>query len=158
MLTSKQRAFLRSKASAIDTTFQIGKGGVSENMLIAFEAALAAHEMIKVKCLENCEYTPREACDGIAEALDADGVQCIGNKFVLFKISPEHRHYDLEKLTLIEEKEEKPKKSIGKNASHPQKKDVSKSKGEKKTGQEVFSRTAVTHFPRNAYTVSKKKK
>ena len=107
MLTGKQRAFLRSKATAIDATFQIGKGGVTENMLIAIENALAAHELVKIKCLENCEYTPREASDGIAEALGADGVQCIGNKFVLFKISPTHRHYDLDKLCDIKEKEEK---------------------------------------------------
>ena len=109
MLTGKQRAFLRSKATAIDTTFQIGKGGVTENMLIALEKALEAHEMVKVKCLENCEYTPREASEGICEAIDAEGVQCIGNKFVLFKISPSHRRYDLDKLCEIEEKKEKEK-------------------------------------------------
>ena len=108
-MTGKQRAFLRSKATAIDATFQIGKGGVSENMLIAVEQALAAHEMVKIKCLENCEYTPREASDGICEALGAEGVQCIGNKFVIFKISPEHRRYDLDKLCEIEEKKDKEK-------------------------------------------------
>lgn len=110
MLTSKQRAFLRSKAIAIDTTFQIGKGGVNENMLIAIEAALTAHEMVKIKCLENCEYDAKEASAGISEAIGAEGVQVIGNKFVLFKISPENRQYDLEKLCMIAEKAEKKKK------------------------------------------------
>lgn len=110
MLTSKQRAYLRSKASAIDCIFQVGKGGVNENMLKSIDDALTARELIKLKCLENCEYTPREACDGIAEALDADGVQVIGNKFVLFRISPEHRKYDLEKLCELDEKKEEKKK------------------------------------------------
>ncbi len=107
MLTSKQRAFLRSKATVIDATFQIGKGGVNENMLASIEAALMAHELVKIKCLENCEYTPKEACEGIAEAIEAEEVQVIGNKFVLFKISPEHRRFDLIKLCEIEEKKEK---------------------------------------------------
>ena len=107
MLTTKQRAFLRSKATSLDTTFQIGKGGVTENMLISIEDALRAHEMVKIKCLENCEYTPKEAIEGISEALDAEQVQVIGNKLVLFKISPEHRTYDLDKLCVIEKKVEK---------------------------------------------------
>ena len=111
MLTTKQRAFLRAKATAIDTTFQIGKGGVTENMLKSIEDALRAHEMVKIKCLENCEYTPKEAIEGISEALDAEQVQVIGNKLVLFKISPEHRKYDLDKLCEIEKKvEKKPEK------------------------------------------------
>ena len=63
--------------------------------LSAVDDALTAKELVKIKCLENCEYTPREACDGIAEALEAEGVQVIGNKFVLFRVSPEHRKYDL---------------------------------------------------------------
>ena len=107
MLTSKQRAFLRSKATALTTSFQIGKGGVNENMLASIEAALLAHELVKVKCLENCEYTAKEAMEGIAAAIDAEEVQVVGNKFILFKISPEKRRYDLDKLCEIEEKKEK---------------------------------------------------
>ena len=102
MLTSKQRAFLRSKATKEDTSFQIGKGGISETLLSAVDDALTAKELVKIKCLENCEYTPREACDGIAEALEAEGVQVIGNKFVLFRVSPEHRKYDLLNFCEIE--------------------------------------------------------
>lgn len=155
MLTSKQRAFLRSKAAAIDTTFQIGKGGVNENMLISIEAALAAHEMVKIKCLENCEYTPREACDGICGAIEADGVQVIGNKFVLFKISPEHRQYDLDKLTVIEEKKEQPKKKTNaplKKSGTPAKKTGTPAK---KTGTPAKKTGASAK--RSNYTVIKKK-
>ena len=59
MLTSKQRAFLRSKATKEDTSFQIGKGGISETLLSVVDDALTAKELVKIKCLENCEYTPR---------------------------------------------------------------------------------------------------
>ncbi|MBE6638380.1 MAG: ribosome assembly RNA-binding protein YhbY [Ruminococcaceae bacterium] len=107
MLTSKQRAFLRSKATAFEPILQVGKGGVSENMLILVEKALDARELIKVHVLENCEYTAREAADGIAEAVGADVVQVIGRKFVLFRISPENRTYDLLNFTVLEKEKEK---------------------------------------------------
>ena len=51
MLTSKQRAFLRSKATKEDTSFQIGKGGISETLLSAVDDALTAKELVKIKCL-----------------------------------------------------------------------------------------------------------
>ena len=123
MLTSKQRAFLRSKATAFEPILQVGKGGVSENMLILVEKALDARELIKVHVLENCEYTAREAADGIAEAVGADVVQVIGRKFVLFRISPENRTYDLLNLTVLESEKEKKKKEAAavaaKNAKRP---------------------------------------
>lgn len=121
MLTSKQRAFLRSKATAFEPILQVGKGGVSENMLILVEKALDARELIKVHVLENCEYTAREAADGIAEAVNADVVQVIGRKFVLFRISPENRTYDLLNLTVLESEKEKKKKEAAsaKNAKRP---------------------------------------
>lgn len=110
MLTSKQRAFLRSKATKEDTSFQIGKSGISETLLSSIDDALTAKELVKIKCLENCEYTPREACDGIAEALQAESVQVIGNKFILFRISPNHRKYDLLNFCEIERKTKQPAK------------------------------------------------
>ena len=116
MLTGKQRAFLRARATELECTVQIGKAGVTENLLLTIEQALDAHEMVKVKCLENCGYDPREASDGICEAIGAEGVQCIGTKFVLFRISPEHRRYDLDKLCEIEEKKTDAKKAVAKKA------------------------------------------
>ena len=118
MLTSKQRAFLRSKATKEDTSFQIGKGGISETLLSAVDDALTAKELVKIKCLENCEYTPREACDGIAEALEAEGVQVIGNKFVLFRVSPEHRKYDLLNFCEIERETKLQKRRLPPLKSH----------------------------------------
>lgn len=47
MLTSKQRAYLRGKASVMDTIFQIGKGGIGDNMIKQLYDALEARELIK---------------------------------------------------------------------------------------------------------------
>lgn len=88
MLTSKQRAYLRGIASTYDTIFQIGKGGVNEAMCRDIGDALRKRELIKLRVLENSGYTAREAADEIAAAVEADVVQVIGSKFVLFKRNP----------------------------------------------------------------------
>lgn len=85
MLTSKQRAYLRSLANSIDTIIYIGKGGMSEQILKQSDDALEAREIIKGKCLENCELTPKEASALIAEKTNAEVVQVIGSKFVLYR-------------------------------------------------------------------------
>ena len=53
MITSKQRAYLRSMATELTPIMQIGKGGVTENMLKTFSDALEARELIKLHVLEN---------------------------------------------------------------------------------------------------------
>ena len=53
MLTSKQRAALRAMANPIDTIFQVGKGGVNEQMCKSIADALEARELIKLKVLDN---------------------------------------------------------------------------------------------------------
>lgn len=85
MLTSKQRAQLRALANPIETVLMVGKGGFSEQLFKTADEAITARELIKGKVLENCEYTAREAADIIAEHLDADVVQVIGSKFVLYR-------------------------------------------------------------------------
>ncbi len=95
MLTSKQRAYLRGLAQKIDTIFQVGKGGVSENMCEQISNALEARELIKVRVLENSEYTAKEAANEIAEAVGADVVQVIGTRFVLYRESVDHKKIEL---------------------------------------------------------------
>ena len=74
MLTSKQRAILRSQANSLDPVFLIQ--GVGD--------CLAARELIKLKVLESSLYSAREAADRMAQATGADVVQVIGSKFVLY--------------------------------------------------------------------------
>ena len=103
-MTSKQRAYLRSMASQIDTIFQIGKGGISEEMCKQISNALDARELIKLRVLDNAEYMPREAAEEIAEAVDAEVVTVIGTKFVLFRVSSKekNRKIDLSAIKLDE--------------------------------------------------------
>ena len=72
MINSKQRAYLRSLAANLDTIFQIGKGGISEEICTQIANALEARELIKARVLDNSGYTAREAADEIADAIGCD--------------------------------------------------------------------------------------
>ena len=85
MLTSKQRAYLRSLAMSEDTIIIIGKGGITENVIIQVRDALKARELVKGKVLETSLLSAREACEALAEECRAQTVQSIGSKFVLYK-------------------------------------------------------------------------
>ena len=86
-ITSKQRAQLRGLAMEEDTIIQVGKGGITENLVASVNAALKARELVKGKVLENSMLTAREACDALCQACNAEGVQVIGTKFVLYRES-----------------------------------------------------------------------
>ena len=87
MLTSKERAELRSQATTLDTTLIVGKGGVTESVIAEADNQLTARELVKGKVLEGAMMTPREVCDEICEATGADGVAVIGTKFVIYRFS-----------------------------------------------------------------------
>jgi len=91
MLTGKQRSYLRGIANTIPAIFQVGKGGISDNMLKQYDEALEARELIKGTVLRNSELEARQACDEIADKLGAEVVQVIGNRFVLYRESRENK-------------------------------------------------------------------
>ena len=95
MLTSKQRAYLRSLATDLDTIFQIGKGGISEETCLQISNALEARELIKARVLDNSGYSSKEAASEIAEAIGCDVVSCVGSKFVLYRESEKKKRIDL---------------------------------------------------------------
>ncbi len=78
-------------ANSLDTIFQIGKGGIGENMCKQISDTLEARELIKLRVLENSDYTAKEAAAEIAEFIGADVVQVIGTKFVLYKESKDKK-------------------------------------------------------------------
>ena len=87
MLTSKERAELRAQANAIDTTLIVGKDGVTENVVAEADRLLTARELVKGKVLETALMSAREVSDEICEATGADGVSCVGSKFVIYRFS-----------------------------------------------------------------------
>lgn len=91
MLTGKQKRFLRSKAHHLTPIFQVGKGGVNENMIKQIEDALEARELIKVSVLQNCEEDRNTVAEQLSNGTKAEIVQIIGNTIVLYKESVENK-------------------------------------------------------------------
>ncbi len=91
MLTGKQRSYLRSIANTIPTILQVGKDGISENLVRQLEDALEARELVKGNVLKNSVMDAREACEQLAGTVKAEIVQVIGNRFVLYRESAENK-------------------------------------------------------------------
>ena len=95
MLTSKQRATLRSMANTMETILYIGKDGISDNTVKEAYDALEAREIIKGAVQQNCDLSAREALDELCARLHAEPVQCIGRRFVLYRESSANKKIEL---------------------------------------------------------------
>lgn len=87
MINSKQRAFLRTLSNSFENTFQIGKSGISDQIIKQFDEILTAREIVKTNVLKTCEKSPKETANHIAELVQADVVLVVGRKFVLYRRS-----------------------------------------------------------------------
>ncbi|GLB58281.1 ribosome assembly RNA-binding protein YhbY [Cytobacillus sp. NCCP-133] len=95
MLTGKQKRFLRSKAHHLNPIFQVGKGGVNENMIKQVGEALEARELLKVTVLQNCEEDRDTVAEQLEKGTKSELVQIIGNIIVLYKESMDNKQIDL---------------------------------------------------------------
>lgn len=89
MLTSKQRAKLKSVAMTEDTILQVGKNGIPDTLVTQVSDALKAREIVKMKVLDSSPVTAQEAAAELSEKTKSEVVQIIGNKLVLFKRNPQ---------------------------------------------------------------------
>ncbi|PLR68209.1 MULTISPECIES: ribosome assembly RNA-binding protein YhbY [Bacillaceae] len=95
MLTGKQKRFLRAEAHHLNPIFQVGKGGVNENMIKQIADVLEARELIKVSVLQNCEEDRDSVAENLSKGAKAELVQVIGNTIVLYKESKENKEIKL---------------------------------------------------------------
>lgn len=94
-MTSKQRAYLRGVANTVDSIFQIGKGGLTENLITQLSDALEARELIKITVLKNAPDYAKDLAVEIAEATNSEVIQVIGNKITLFRQRKEKSKFEL---------------------------------------------------------------
>lgn len=97
MLTGKQKRHLRSEAHHLNPIFQVGKGGVNENMIKQISEALEARELIKISILQNCEDDKDSVAKELASGAGANIVQIIGHTIILYKESKENKKIELPK-------------------------------------------------------------
>ena len=94
-MTSKQRAYLMSQASALDPIFQIGKASLTPEIIIALDEALEKRELIKVSVLKNCIDDPREIAAVIGERTRSEVIKVIGKKMIFFRQAKKNSKYNL---------------------------------------------------------------
>ena len=75
---------MANKENAI---FQIGKGGLSDEIINELDIVLEKRELIKITILETAFMSTRGACETICEKIGAEPVQCIGNKVVIYRMA-----------------------------------------------------------------------
>lgn len=94
-MTSKQRAYLRGQANTLEPIFQIGKTGLSENLLKQLSDALEARELIKISVLETAPHTAKDLSIDISNSINTEVIQVIGNKITLFRQKKKDSRYQL---------------------------------------------------------------
>ena len=99
MITSKQRARLRSMANNMEVILYVGKEGVTQHVILQAADALKARELIKVTVQKNAPFdSAREACDALCERVHAEPVQTIGSRFCIYRQARENSRIRLEDL------------------------------------------------------------
>lgn len=98
MITTKQRAFLRGLSNTLAPVAQIGKDGITPNVVESVYLLLEARELVKIKVLKNSPISAKEASINLCEKLGSEGVQCIGSIIVLYKRSTKK---DIKHIELI---------------------------------------------------------
>lgn len=96
-MTSKQRAYLRKMANQITPIFQVGKSGITENLVTQLSDALSARELIKINVLETAPDTAKNLGIEISKLTNSTLIQTVGNKITLFKQKDKNSKYDLPK-------------------------------------------------------------
>mgnify|MGYP003380864645 FL=1 len=86
-LRGKQKQYLKKEAHHMNPLFQVGKGGLNEEMLYQIGEALEKRELPKIALLQNTDEETDAVAAVIEEKLRATVVQQIGRTLVLFKPS-----------------------------------------------------------------------
>ena len=84
MLSGKQKRFLRSMAQTQSATFQVGKEGVTQNMVQAIRQYMDVHELVKIKVLDNCMEDLNQIAYDLSAGTKGDIVQIIGHTIILY--------------------------------------------------------------------------
>lgn len=88
-LTSAQKKALRSLGHHLEPVVYVGKEGLSPALIKSMEAALKAHELIKIKLGQNCPMERSVAGTELARTTGAALVQVIGRMILLYRPNPD---------------------------------------------------------------------
>lgn len=95
MLTGKQRSYLKGLANKLNPMLQVGKDGISDSFIKQLDENLEDHELVKINILNNNYLETKDAAFELCEQLDAEFVQAIGNKVVIYREAEEEPEIQL---------------------------------------------------------------
>lgn len=85
MINNKQKAYLKSLANQMKPLFQVGKDGITENLIRTIQDSLEAHELMKLNVLKSCELTIQEVAIELARETHSEIVQTMGRVITLYR-------------------------------------------------------------------------
>ena len=97
MITTKQRANLRKKASILTPIMQVGKDVIKDESIKQIEDMLEKRELVKIRVLNNCELNSKQVATLVQEKTNCEIVQVIGKIFVIYRKSSRN---DIEHINL----------------------------------------------------------
>lgn len=94
MLSTQERATLRSIATNLKDLVFVGKEGLTDNVIEQINCNLFAHELIKVKVQKSAIDEIKQLATEMSEKCDAEVVSIIGSKILLYKYTdkPKFNH------------------------------------------------------------------
>lgn len=99
IIKGKKNRYLRSQAATMKPVLQIGREGISENLLNQLEILIEKNELIKISLLQNTAVEPQDVIEALSE-FDSEivPIQTIGSKMVLYKKASKikNRKYSIE--------------------------------------------------------------
>lgn len=84
MLTPAQKKYLKGEAHTLSPVVQLGKAGLTDSLIKETISSLAAHELIKVKVMQDKEERDQIAST-LSESSDSELVSVLGNIIILYK-------------------------------------------------------------------------
>ena len=91
MLSPKNRAYLKGLANHLKPSLNIGKGDIDQSILDVLSNALEAHELVKIRILENASMTPDEIVDALTKGVGAHFVGKVGHIITLYRESKKNK-------------------------------------------------------------------
>ena len=85
MLSAAERKSLKARAHPLEPVVLIGNKGITDEVVQEVEAALKAHELIKVRAPGLERDARDEAMQTLCERTGAESVQAIGKVLVIYR-------------------------------------------------------------------------
>lgn len=86
-LSNHQKRQLRSLANRLTPIIQIGKEGLTENVIYTIELGLKAHELIKIHVLQTSPLPAKELIDLIVNQTKSFEVSTVGSMMTIYRPS-----------------------------------------------------------------------